>query len=198
MEIRGRDRQFIEAYLSSEVVEPRLHKATFNDKIMSYIFAYGVDIDEIYKIDYSVYDFKSGMYVSIGKYIDGCKITITIKDIAKFKELKRRANRLYDKYAEYITEKRIEKFSTEDKERVNELKDVIFQRAISSEDTKERIENSKMAMQLWGLQNTKVDIGVDIYQVSGKNTLKALAKSNSENTDFDKPDIPLGADVDED
>lgn len=198
VELRGREKIFVEAYLSSGIVEPRLHKPTFNDKLISYVYAYGVDISDVYEVRYSVYDFKSGLYVNIPEYMDGCKITITIKDVAKFKVLQKRANKLYFKNEEYITTRRIEKFSAEDKERVNELKDVIFQRAIASEDTKERIENSKMAMQLWGLQNTKIDVGVDIYKVSGKETLKALASANKNNTDYDKPDIPLGADVDED
>lgn len=81
-------------------------------------------------------------------------------------------------------------FESEDKSKVLELKDAIYTSSLKAADFKDRNENRKMMMKIFGLDQIKVDGSVDIYEASGKNIL-ARMRSAGGNGNGDEPIIPI-------
>lgn len=191
-ELRRKEQAFVDYFLSYGVREPRTQKLTFNDNLWSYVAAFNANIDDVYEVKYSIFSFKDSAFVNCKEYVDGCKITITIKDMGKFRKLKKRADAMYLHCLTAINNKRKEAFTDTDKTREQELKDAIHNSAMYSEDAKDRNENRKMAMKMYGLDNVKIDVQGDIYTGMGKNLIVSIKQETNPNGD--NPDAPYTPD----
>ena len=71
-----------------------------------------------------------------------------------------------------------------------ELKDAIYNSSLHASDFKDRNDNRKMMMKIFGLDQVKIDNSIDIYEASGKNIL-ARVKSEIDSDNGDSPVIPI-------
>lgn len=188
-----REKLFVDCYLNDSLVEPTIHKHTYNDKLVSYIFAFnkGDELMECINIGYSYFNWATKSIESDTDYSDGCDVTITIKNAKKYLVLVKASTRIYNKTLQAINDIRYSQYDTNDKSKILELKDAIWNSSIHSNDSKDRNENRKMAMKIFGLDQVKVDMGLDIYEASGKNILKA----RKQDSDMSREDAPIVPDL---
>lgn len=189
--LSNRERWFVEAYLDGGLKLPELGVRTFCEEMWAYCFAYGYDVGRVFEIRYTMYSAADGCFVPIDEYVEGCKVTVKVKDAKAYKDLRKRSKTCYAKCQSAINAVRAEMYREGNDTVVNELKDAIFQSAIHSEDAKDRNENRKMAMKITGLDQIKIDTSIDLYEVSGKQVLSALRSGGNGQEGID---VPLGAD----
>lgn len=180
-------RLFVDCYLNEFLVEPNIGKNTFSDKFVSYVFAKNIDVNDFMIIQY----FKDGGFgkvVECKEYTQGASTKIRITNPKMYMSINSLSTKMYNQCIQAINDIRVLLYESEDKSRVLELKDAIYNSSLHSDDSKDRNENRKMAMKYFGLDQVKVDISADIYSASGKNILQTLSKQST-NRD-DAPIIP--------
>lgn len=189
--LKYRDRFFVDCYLNETLKESTTNINTFCNKLLSYIFAYSRENDfkECVSVEYIVYNPACECYQKNDYYIDGCKININITNAKKYMSLSANATRVYNKCKVAINDLRTQMYDSEDKSKVLELKDAIYNSSINAKEFKDRNENRKMAMKMFGLDQVKVDLTPNIYDMSGKNIL-ANIKGSAEMDRDDAPIIP--------
>ena len=197
-----RNRTYIDCYLNETLVEPLLHKHTFCDSFVSYVFAYnkGKDVGECLKFNYYGTD-AFGNTKKIKAYMEGCKVEIVVTNAAKYLSLNKCARSVHTACAKAINDIRTLMFDSDDKSKTLELKDAIYNSSLHAEDFKDRNENRKMMMKIFGLDQVKVDTSVDIYEASGKNILARVREEVKASNNGDEPIIPIDfedIDIDED
>lgn len=172
------EKLFVRCFLNEKLVEPQLKKHTFGDTFSSYIFAKNVPLDDIVDISYYEKD-NFGNILKIAEWKPHCLVDVKLKNAKAYLRVEDNAERMYQKCKGAINDIRMILYESEDKSKVLQLKDVIYNSAISGEDFKDRNENRKMAMKIFGLDQVKVDMDMDIYTAAGKNILRRL-KDNGE------------------
>lgn len=177
-----REKWYVDAYVDGAVRVPSVGVRTFCNKVWSYVFAYGADWRSAFDVKWSVVT--SEGKVELDEWADGAKVSVTIKDLGAWRRLKARAESVYSKCQSAINAVRREQFKEGDETFVNELKAAIAESAINGATEKDRNENRKMAMKFTGLDQVKVDVGVDIYDTIGKNILLGVKGSGV--------DVPTG------
>ena len=187
--LRAKERLFVDCYLSESLVEPQTNKHTFNDKFLSYVFAFNKSVGECLRVEYHKLNYATKEIERLDRYIEGCDVTVTIINAKLYMSMVKNSTRIYNKCNRAINEIRMQSYDGQDNSRVLELKDAIYNSAIHSDDTRDRNENRKMAMKMFGLDQVRVDMGLDIYEASGKNILKARKEDFKDNND-DAPIIP--------
>lgn len=183
---------FVKCYLNERLVEPKTHRNTFNDKFVSYIFSANIKVEEFMTFRYDVPN-QFGQMVPQKAYTSNCVVTMTITNSRRYMSVLSRSTAIYNKCLQAINDIRIMLYESEDKSKVLELKDAIYNSAISATDFKDRNDNRKMAMKLFGLDQVKVDLDVDMYTASGKQIFQNLQKNNN-----NREDAPIIPDVLED
>lgn len=186
------EKLFVKCFLNEKLVEPQMHKPTFCNEFVTYVFVKHVPLNEIIDFRYDKVD-GFGNIIKINKWQPNCIVNIEIKNLRLYLRLEENAKKMYNKCLEAINDIRIILYESEDKSKVLQLKDVIYNSALNAEDFKDRNDNRKMAMKIFGLDQVKVDIDVDMYTASGKNILGRLKEEAS-----DKEDAPILPDVLED
>lgn len=196
LKLKYRDRLFVDCYLKDDLIEPTTSKNTYCDKLISYIFAYNKEneIKEALDFSYTILNWASKTFDKIDNYVNGCTVTVKVKNPKKYMSLVANSTKVFNRCNVAINDIRLAGFETSDKSKMLELKDAIFNSSIHSDDAKDRNENRKMAMKIFGLDQVKVDTSVDIYEASGRNILQS--RLNSE--DMNRADAPLVADSIED
>lgn len=184
-----REKVFVDSYLNQRLIEQVTHRHTYCDNLASFIFAYNREkqAKEAFDIKFVAYDSETREYAVLPYYQEGCKVNITIKNAKKYRNIITAANRAYRKCNKAINDIRYASFETEDKSKMLELKDAIFNSAIHSDEYHDRNDNRKMAMKIFGLDQVKVDTSVDIYEATGRNILQTLKNNNDSD---DAPIIP--------
>lgn len=190
--LKYKNKLFVDCYLGCGVIEPYTHRDTFSDEFVSFIFAYdkGKECSEAFKLRYYTVDQFGGIH-ELKNYKSGCKTEIVVLNAAKYMSLCKVAKKVKYECQHAINDLRIMMYTSEDKSKEMELRDAIFQSSMRGEDAKDRNDNRKMAMKMFGLDQIKVDGSIDIYQASGKQILGRLGKV-VENSDMDDaPIIPI-------
>lgn len=183
--LSGREQWYVELYLDGAVRVPGVGVRTFCDKVWAYVMAYGYEWRKAFDVKLQVFD--GAAWVAVDEWCDGAKVAITIRDLAEWKKLKRRAEATYAKCQSAINAIRAEQFREDDTNFTNELKAAIADSALHGATEKDRNENRKMAMKFTGMDQVKIDVGVDMYSTIGKNLLQGL-KGGAD------IDIPVGVD----
>ena len=191
-QLKGKDRFFVNCYLNETLVEPQTHKHTFNDKLISYIFAHNIDVSEFMSFRYDIQN-SFGQMITQNDYTANSVVTVTITNAKLYWSVLAKSTASYNKCLKAINDIRVLMYESEDKSKVLELKDAIVTSALSATDFKDRNDNRKMAMKLFGLDQVKVDMDVDMYTASGKQIFQDLHKNAS-----DREDAPIIPDVIED
>lgn len=191
--LKYRDRLFIDCYLNETLKEPTTNMNTYNNKLLSYVFSFNKeqDLQECTRTTFMIYDFKKETWIATMQYIEGCKITIQITNAKKYMSLVSNATKVYNRCNRAINDIRTLMYDSDDKSKVLELKDAIYNSSIHAEDFKDRNDNRKMAMKIFGLDQVKVDVGLDMYEASGKNIFQSI---NSK-VDMNREDAPIIPDV---
>lgn len=187
--LKYRERLFIDCYLNESLEEPQTHKNTFSDKFVSYIFAYNVDVSEFLDFKYTKMNYITKSFDTVGSYDSDCTVTVIVTNAKKYMSVLSNSTKIYNRVIGAINDIRQIMYDSNDKSKVLELKDAIYQSSIHSSDAKDRNDNRRMAMKIFGLDQVKVDVGFDIYEASGKNILQGL-RGNIDTTKEDAPLIP--------
>lgn len=183
-----RERWYVDAYVDGAVRMPYVGVRTFCNKVWAYVIAYGADWRSAFDVKWSVVT-PDGK-VELDEWADGAKVSVTIKDLGAWRRLTAKAESVHTKCQSAINAVRREQFKEGDETFVNELKAAIAESAIHGATEKDRNENRKMAMKFTGLDQVKVDVGVDIYDTIGKNLLLGVKGSGV--------DVPTGVEEYED
>lgn len=186
--LKYRERLFVDCYLNESLIEPQTGKHTFNDKFISYVFAYNIEVENFLRFKYTILNFASKEYETVDVPIEGATEKIIVTDAKKYLSVIRNSSKIYNRVVKAINDIRLLMYDSQDKSRVLELKDAIYNSSISAKDFKDRNENRKMAMKIFGLDQIKIDVTPDIYSASGKNILQGLRKSEKKE---DSPIIPV-------
>lgn len=191
--LKYRERFFVKCYMNERLVEPQTHKPTFCNIFTSYVFSSNSKLDDVVEFRYDKVD-GFGNIVRIEEWQPNCIVNANIKNVKRYMRIEENATKMYNKCIEAINDIRIILYESEDKSKVLELKEAIYNSALNGADFKDRNDNRKMAMKIFGLDQVKVDLDVDMYTASGKNILGRL--KNGQNND--KEDAPIIPDVLED
>ena len=195
-----RNRVFIDCYLNDSLVEPQTNMHTFNDKLIAYIFANNIKPSEFMKITFWLTD-PFGKVHQTNVRVANCNTNVKITNAKRYMQVLSNSTKTYNKCLQAINDIRMLLYSSEDKSRINELKDAIYNSAIRAQDFKDRNDNRKMAMKIFGLDQVKVDVSADIYSASGKQIFGDMRKALT--NDDDAPLVPddideLAKDLDKD
>lgn len=187
-----RQRCFVDCYINQNLVQPTLHRHTFNDEFASYVFAYQKDLacKEALELKFWTTD-GFGVVHKAQNYVAGCKIEVVVKNMQKYMSLTKCARKVHGECTKAINDIRTIMYSSEDKSKELELKDAIYNSSLFGSDFKDRNENRKMMMKIMGLDQIKVDTSVDIYQASGKQILARLGSKGVLGGSEDEPVIPI-------
>ena len=186
-----RNRAFVDCYLNEGLVEPCMHAHTFCNELASYVFVFNKQqaVRDCLEFKYYVTD-NFGNVQKSKEYVEGCKVEIIVKNAAKYLSLNKSARMVLKACGQAINEIRMAMYSSDDKSKELELKDAIFRSSIKASDFKDRNENRKMMMKIFGLDQVKIDTSVDIYEASGKNILARMRSGGGEDRD-DTPIVPI-------
>lgn len=187
--LKYKDRLFVDCYLSETLIEPQFRKNTFSDKFVSFVFAYNKDVRDCMEIKYAIMNWATKTYEKHDEYITGATTEVTIKNFVKYKSLVANATKTYNRCVVAINDIRRLSYDSHDNTRILELKDNIYNSAIHSGDSKDRNENRKMAMKIFGLDQVKVDLTPDIYNAIGKNLFNKM-KNDKIMQNEDAPIVP--------
>ena len=187
--LKYREKLFVKCYLNDRLIEPQTHKPTFCNEFITYIFITHAQLDDVLEFRYDKVD-GFGNITNIDKWEPKCITNVNIKNVRKYLRMEENAAKLYNKCIEAINDIRILMYESEDKSKVLQLKEVIYNSALNAEDFKDRNDNRKMAMKIFGLDQVKVDLDLDMYTAAGKNILSRLNKNNS-----DREDAPILPDI---
>lgn len=190
-----RQRVFVDCYINPNLMQPTLHKATYNDEFASYVFAYQKDLDCKEALEFRFWERDGFGIVHPRKdYAAGCDVEVVVKNVQKYMSLTKCARKVHAECTRAINDIRTIMYSSEDKSKELELKDAIYNSSLHGKDFKDRNENRKMMMKIMGLDQIKIDTSVDIYQASGKQILARLNGKGVLGGSDDEPIIPIDMD----
>jgi len=182
-----RQKNFVWLYLQSSYKEKFFSMYTFNNALYSYIVAFNINCNEFAKVTkYSLVKNSSGYdELVVNNSIDNPdKIDVQITNDKIYQKIMKLSEMTYKICEKSINEIRRIEFKTNDETKQLEIINAIHKDALNDDDKKFKIENRKLAVDIYGLRQKEPVIKIDLYEEVGKRYVDNMLSSNNINKDL--------------